>query len=138
MNKSDLLNWLHEQHQHWEALLDEFGPTRMGRPGVNGEWSMKDIVAHLTGWNHRLIASLQAAQRGEPEPPPPWPVNLQTDDEVNKWIYESNHGRSVQEVLDDSSQMFHELFAVVESLLEDVQVEIVRNSVGREFYPIWL
>jgi uncharacterized protein DUF1706 len=110
----------------------------MDQPGVAANWSMKDMVAHLTGWNRRLINQVRAAGRGEPEPPPPWPTDLQTEDEVNAWIYESNRGRSVQEVLDDSRQMFRELFAVIESLPNDVQIEIVRNSAGREFYPIWL
>ena len=51
MNKSELLNWLQEEYQQWEALLDQIRPERMEQPGVNGDWSMKDIVAHLTGWN---------------------------------------------------------------------------------------
>jgi hypothetical protein len=83
MDKSELLNWLQEKHHQWEVFLDQIGPTRMDQPGVNGDWSMKDIVAHLTGWNRKLVASLQAAQRGEPEPPPPWPAHLQTEDEIN-------------------------------------------------------
>ena len=106
MNKSELLNWLQEEYQQWEAFLDQIGPARMEQPGVTGDWSMKDIVAHLTGWNRWLVARLQAAQRGEPEPPPPWPAHLQTDDEINAWIYASNRGRSVREVLDESIRYF--------------------------------
>ena len=73
MNKSELLNWLRQQHQQWEALLEEIGPQRMDQSGVNGPWSMKDMVAHLTGWNRRLVAYMRAAQAGQSEPPPPWP-----------------------------------------------------------------
>src|SRR5215510_1989348 len=138
MTKSELLTLLHERHQQWEALLTEIGPARMEQAGVNGDWSMKDIIAHLTGWNRRLVNHLQAAQRGEPEPPPPWPTTLETEDEVNAWIYESNHARSLNEVMAESQQMFQELFAAVESLPEDVQIEIVRNSAGKEFYPVWV
>ena len=89
MKKSELLNWLREEYQQWEALLDQIGPTRMDQPDVAGHWSIKDIVAHPTGWQPRLIARLQAAQRSEPEPPPPWPAYLQTEDEINAWNYES-------------------------------------------------
>ena len=101
MKKSELLNGLQEEYQGWEALLDQIGPARMDQPGVAGPWSIKDIVAHLTGWRRRTVARLQAAQRSEPEPPPPWPAHLQTDDEINAWIYESNHGLPVREVLDE-------------------------------------
>jgi hypothetical protein len=67
MKKPKLLNWLVDEQQQWEALLDQIGPTRMDQPGVAGPWSMKDLVAHLTGWNRHLVARLLAAQRGSPD-----------------------------------------------------------------------
>ena len=131
MKKSELLNWLQEEYQKWEAFLDQISPTRMDQLGVNGDWSMKDIVAHLTGWNRWLVARLQAAQRSEPEPPPPWPAHLQTDDEINAWIYESNQGRSVRAVLDESHQVFQQLLAVIEGLPDEVLIE-------QKWHLVWL
>jgi len=131
MKKSELLNWLREEYQQWEALLDQIGPARMDQPGVNGDWSMKDMVAHQYSWLPRLISRIQAAQRGEAEPPPPWPAHLQTDDEINAWIYEANHGRLVQEVLDDSYQVFQQLLAVVEGLPDDTRID-------EEWHLVWL
>ena len=123
MKKSELLSWLQEEYQNWEALLYQIGPTRMEQPGVNGDWSMKDIVAHLTGWNRWLVARLQAAGRGEPEPPPPWPAHLQSEDDINAWIYESNRGRSVGEVLDETHHVHQQLLAVIAGLPDAVQIE---------------
>jgi hypothetical protein len=137
MKKSELLNWLQAEYQQWEAFLDQIGPERMDQPGVAGHWSIKDIVAHLTDWQPRLIARLQAAQRGEPEPPPPWPAHLQTDDDINAWIYESNRGRSVREVLDESQRVFQQLLAVIEGLPEDVRIDQVRQG-GRVYHLVWL
>ena len=134
MNKSELLNSLQAQYQQWEAFLDQIGPERMDQPGVNGAWSMKDIVAHLTGWQPRLIASLQAAQRGEPEPPPPWPADLKSEDEINAWIYESNRGCSVQAVLDESRQVFQQLLAVIAGLPDDVRIELIEPR----YQLVWL
>jgi len=138
MNKSELLNWLQEEYQQWEVFLDQIDPTLMDQPGVNGDWSMKDIVAHLTGWNRWLVARIQAASRGEAEPPPPWPTHLQTEDEINAWIYESNHGRSMREVLDQTHQVFQQLLTVIESLPDEVHIETIRTSSGREFYLVWM
>ena len=123
MTKSELLHVLQEKYQKWEALLDQVGLTRMDQPGVNGDWSMKDIVAHLTGWNRWLVDRLQAAHSGAPEPPPPWPAHLQSEDEINAWIYESNRGRSVREVLDGTQQVFQQLLAVIEDLPDEVHIE---------------
>jgi len=131
MKKSELLSWLQEEQQQWEAFLDQIGPTRMDQPGVAGLWSIKDIVAHLTGWNRWLVARLQAAGRSQPEPPPPWPAHLQTEDEINAWIYESNQGCSVRAVLDESHQVFQQLLAVIEGLPNEVLIE-------QEWHLVWL
>lgn len=120
MKKSELLKGLKEEYQQWEALLDQIGPARMDQSGVTGQWSIKDIIAHLTGWRRRTVARLQAVQRGDPEPPPPWPAHLQTDDEINAWIYEANREHSVGEVLDDSHQVFQQLLAAIEGLPDAV------------------
>jgi hypothetical protein len=138
MKKSELLNWLREEYQQWEAFLDQIGPALLEQPGVNGDWSMKDMVSHLyVGWQPRLIARIQAAQRGEPEPAPPWPAHLKSDDEINAWIYEVSHERSLREVLDESRQVFQQLLAVVEGLPEDVQIEQVHQG-GKVYHLLWL
>ena len=119
MNKSELLHGVWEEYRQWEALLNQIGEARMDQPGAAADWSIKDIMAHLTGWRRRTVARLQAAQRGEGEPPSYWPAHLQADvdlDAINAWIYESNHERPVREVLDESHDVFQQMFAAIESL----------------------
>jgi hypothetical protein len=89
--------------------IQDTGEEHLTQPGVAGEWSIKDIVAHLTGWRRRSVARFQAALRHEPQPAPPWPANLQEDDEINAWIYAANRDRSVSEVLSDSRAVFEQL-----------------------------
>jgi len=134
MKKSDLLSSLEEKHQKWEAFLDEIGPGRMDQPGVNGAWSVKDIVAHLTGWNRRLVACLQAAQRGEPEPLPHWPAHLQAEDDINAWIYESNRRRSVRDVLDEMNQVHRQLLAVIDALPGATRFELIEPK----YLVVWV
>ena len=131
MKKSELLDWLRGEYHQWEAFLDQIGLARMDQPGVNGDWSMKDVVAHLTGWNRRLVDRLQAAGRGEPEPPSHWPEHLQTEDEINAWIYETNRERSVHEILSETQQVFQHLLTVIEGLPDEVRIE-------PEWHLVWL
>ncbi len=131
MKKQKLLNWLKDEQQQWEALLDQIGPAQMDQPGVTGAWSAKDLVAHLTGWNCHLVARLQAAQRGEPEPAPPWPAELQAEDDINRWIHGASQGSSVGEVLRDSRWVFEHLIAAIEKLPEDVRID-------PEWHLVWL
>jgi len=123
MDKAELMAWLRDEYGQWEALVERIGLERMALPGVNGEWSMKDVAAHLNGWQVRLIADLQAAGRGEAEPPPPWPAELGSEDAVNGWIYESNKGRPAREVLDETRRQFQQLVAVIEGLPVDARIE---------------
>ncbi|MEZ4645397.1 MAG: ClbS/DfsB family four-helix bundle protein [Chloroflexota bacterium] len=129
MTKSELLSWLQEESRQWETLLEQIGLERMEQPGVAANWSIKDIVAHLNGWQVRLIARIQAALRGEPEPSTPWPAHLQTDDEVNAWIYESNRARSVREILDDTERLFQQLLAAITGLPDDVRIDAAHHVI---------
>lgn len=137
MKKSDLVAWLLAETRQWDAFLVQIGPARLEQPGVNGAWSVKDIVAHLTGWQRNVVAQMRAASRNEPEPPTPWPAQLPSEDEINAWIYESNRNRSAREVLDDMHQVLEQLLAVIESLPDDVRIEIITTPV-RDFYVVWL
>lgn len=108
-SKAQLLDDLRDEQARWEALLQDIGEEHMTQPGVAGEWSIKDIVAHLTGWRRRTVARFQAALRHEPAPPPPWPSQLQTDDEINAWIYAASKDQPVADVLRESRQVFEQL-----------------------------
>src|SRR6185437_10305384 len=94
ITKAQLLNELQQENVQFEALLAAIGPARMMQSDVAGGWSIKDIVAHLTGWRWRTVARFRAARSGGPVTPSPWPPELKTDDEINAWIYAANRDRS--------------------------------------------
>ncbi|WIG60064.1 MAG: hypothetical protein OJF49_002812 [Ktedonobacterales bacterium] len=108
-SKAQLLDDLQNEQAQWEALLRDIGEDHMTQPGVAGEWSIKDIVGHLTGWRRRTVQRFQAALRHEPSPPAPWPPDLQTDDEINAWIYAADRDRPLSDVLLDSRTVFEQL-----------------------------
>ncbi|MFZ0546830.1 MAG: ClbS/DfsB family four-helix bundle protein [Candidatus Promineifilaceae bacterium] len=134
MKKSELIDWLQEENNQWKAFVEQIDPARMEEPGVAGHWSLKDIFAHLNGWNRNLVARFQAAQRGEPEPPLPWPAHLKTDDEVNAWFYETYQDKSVTEILAESQQQFQQVLAVIDSLPDDIKIEFIEPA----FYLVWI
>lgn len=137
MNKSELLIWLQEEHQQWEALLERIDLSKMDQVGVTDQWSFKDLVAHLIPDGIRSIADLQAIQRNEPKPPPPWPDNLKNDDEINAWIYQTYHERPARQILDETHQMFQQLFAAVKELPDDIKIETEHQG-ERVYYHVYL
>jgi hypothetical protein len=108
-SKAQLLDDLRTEQAQWEALLADIGEEHMTQPGVAAEWSIKDIVAHLNGWRRRTVGRFQAALRHEPSPAPDWPADLQTDDEINAWIYAANRDRALADVLADSRALYQQL-----------------------------
>jgi hypothetical protein len=117
-SKAQLLSDLQDEQSQWEALLRDIGEDHVTQPDVAGGWSIKDIIAHLTGWRRRTVARFQAALRHESVSPPPWPPELQTDDEINAWIYAANRDRSLADVRQDSRDVFQQLVAALEAFPE--------------------
>lgn len=79
MQKLELISWLQDQIRQWETFLDEFGRDRLEQPGVTSPWSMKDVAAHMTGWNRRLVSYIEAGKRGLPiRPHPGRPISRKT------------------------------------------------------------
>ncbi len=135
--KAQLLDDLRGERVQWEALLQEIGDDHMTHPGVTGEWSIKDIVAHLTFWQRQTVGRFRAALQNAPLPPTPWPAHLGTEeeisardestawDEVNAWICATNRDRSVSDVLRDSRDVFQQ---VVETLDAFPEAEVLDSA----------
>jgi hypothetical protein len=126
MTKARLLAEMRAEQDGYEALLRAIGEDHMTQPGVAADWSVKDIVAHLTGWRHRTVGRFQALLRGEPAPAPPWPAHLETDDEINAWIYEANRDQPLADVLADSHDTFERLMAVLAAFPDDTPLDPAR------------
>jgi hypothetical protein len=118
--KAELLRELDSEQENWEDLLRQIGEERMKEPGVAGFWSVKDIVAHISAWRRRTVGRLEAAARGEPDPTPPWPADLNEDDAINAWFYERDRDKSVAQVLSESREVFQKLRSAIEKLPQEV------------------
>lgn len=118
MSKTQLLSELQDEQTAWEAVLSAIDDTHMTEPGVAGEWSIKDIVAHLTGWRQRTVSRFQAALQHQPAPTPHWPSDLQNDDEINAWMIASNRDRPLSAILQDDHAVFQQLLDTLSAFPE--------------------
>jgi hypothetical protein len=128
MKKSELLNWFQEEVQRWELLLAAIGQKRMNQPGVNGEWAMRDIIAHLTGWQLKLTNQFIAAINGELESPPPWSKELKSEDDINAWIYETNRKKELRQLLEDARQVHEKMRSAIDNLPDDTRIETIDSK----------
>jgi hypothetical protein len=68
MNRQQLLAKLDDA---WEALADSYAgltDAQLVAPGVTGDWSVKDILAHVTIWEEQALEHLPTLARGERPP----------------------------------------------------------------------
>lgn len=119
ITKQSVLDVIDDERAEWDALIAKIDPARMEQPDFTGGWTFKDIVAHITDWRLRSIARLEAAARGEPEPPDPWPAGLEDDDEINAWFYARDRDLPLSQVLQEAAGSFVRLRLAVEELPEE-------------------
>lgn len=134
MNKSQLVTWLNDEQQKWDLLLAAIGEGRLEQTGVSGDWSMRDIIAHLAGWQYWQLARLRAAGANRAEPAPPWPADYTSDDEINAWMYAEYRARTLREVLERARDVCEQTLAALQGLPDDVRIE----TIDGKFHVIWL
>src|SRR5438105_11459732 len=117
MNKRQFVDRLRRERSEWNALLAQVSPERKTQPGFVGQWSLKDLVAHVTAYEQWLVTWLASAKRGVL--PKPSVVNSQDVDARNALIYEANKHTPLQEVLDDAENGFRALVSELESRADE-------------------
>lgn len=111
--------------ERWRRLVADVGPERLDQPGPMGEWTFKDVAAHLTAWRRRTVGRLDAAARGTPEPAPAWPAALGNaeDDAINAWIHDTTKDRPASELLAEADAVYGDFLAAVRALPIDAVIE---------------
>ncbi|MFN8481788.1 MAG: ClbS/DfsB family four-helix bundle protein [Anaerolineae bacterium] len=124
--KADLLRTLDEGRRLWEETLARVSEARMEEPGVVGDWTTKDVVAHVGFWERWVGVALQASLQGArasmterfggdvPEAAQDW-----TTDEMNAWVYERNRSRPVAEVVMEEQQIYRRLYTTLRGMRDE-------------------
>ena len=113
-----LLDRIEALRTRWHQLVEDVGADRLEVPGAMGAWTFKDVAAHVTAWRRRTVSRLEAAARGEPTPPNPWPAELgeDEDDPINAWLHDQTKDRPADQILADADRVYDDLIAAIRSL----------------------
>jgi hypothetical protein len=97
MNMHDhILAAMREQFDHWESVLANLSDEQITTPQFDDNWSIKDVVAHLWGWQQISVARAESAVLNREPRMPDWVVQLhgvwEVDaDRTNAAIYQLFH-----------------------------------------------
>jgi DinB superfamily len=104
---------LRAERAKWNALLAQVGMERMEIPGAVGDWSVKQLAAHLTWYEGAVLeGARQVFATGKFTRRRREGLSL---DEQNVQIAESSRTRPLSSVLAEADEVFAQLLALVEA-----------------------
>jgi uncharacterized protein (TIGR03083 family) len=97
MKKEQLLGKIDAAWASFQESYAGLSERQLTQPGVTGDWSVKDILAHVTTWEEEALHHLPGILEGKR--PPRYSVLYGGIDAFNALKTEENRRRSLAEVL---------------------------------------
>ena len=113
MTQPELLNLIKQTWTDWQATLAQVSPSQMTQPGVEGHYSIKDIIAHITWYEQEMVGLLSTRTLAGSDL---W--NLPTH-RRNAAIYDQNKDRPLPDILTQSHQTHQQLLNHLATLTDD-------------------
>lgn len=136
MNKPELLTALRKSHEDFLQAIEGLTEEEMNEPGVNGDWSVKDILSHLTRWEAELVKLLWQTSQGITPSGLAISATSEEVDELNaRWVQEDRE-RSLSQVLEDLHGVRKQTIRRVEALSEEDLTDAKRYAWLGEV-PLW-
>jgi hypothetical protein len=120
------------EHARLEALLANFSDEEIVQPGRFGAWSAKDMLAHITFWEQRLIAYVNGARESLVQPDEDEQAAI---DRINAGVLAANRSRPLTEVRAAFDASYQQTLALAESLsAEDLADEVLYNLLAGDTF----
>jgi uncharacterized protein (TIGR03083 family) len=118
-SKQGALGLIHAERDALESILSGIGGDRMLEPGAQGEWSVKDLLAHIVVWEQRMVRWIGEALRGETPEIAQEGFTWDDLDAMNEQSYLANKDRPLDEIQSEFRASHQEALATVAALTED-------------------
>ena len=117
ITRAKLLERIRTARADLEAAIGGLSETQLSSPGFNGEWSLKDLIAHFTFWEQQAAFLMECAIDGYRPEDDMWRTD--SVDALNQRTFEDNRTRPLDDILGDSRAALAKLIALIERLPED-------------------
>jgi len=99
MDRQELITRLSQSREKFMENIESLSDEALQQAGVVGEWSIKDILAHLSIWEAEMVKMLWQVQQGEK--PSSAQFSSKSVDEYNSQWFEENRSRPLDRVMAD-------------------------------------
>lgn len=118
MKKQQLLDKIDTAWSALEASFDGLTGAQLAQHGVTGDWSVKDILSHITTWEEEALKHLPHIREGKR--PPRYSVLYGGIDAFNALKTEENRTRSLAEVLARFETIHNQLVAYIQAAPDEL------------------
>ncbi|GHO45898.1 hypothetical protein KSX_40610 [Ktedonospora formicarum] len=119
-SKAELLEMRRALYANFDALIAGLSEQQLQMPGVSGDWSVKDHIAHLTFWERlNLLEMLKSIDQGTNWIDSGLESTEEVRDKTNQQIYLQNKDRSLAEVLSEFQVTHQQVIEYLEKLGEE-------------------
>ena len=134
MNKEAILAALETSREDFLDSIEGLSDDRLQQPGVVGDWSIKDLMIHLTRWEAELVKLLWQARQGK-SPSSAHFSSIAVDEINDRWFQES-HNRSFDLALEDFHGIRNQTIRRVEEFSDKELTDPKRYAWLKEV-PLW-
>ena len=124
--KTRIIQQLGNERKRLESNLATLTSDQMIVRGVVGDWSIKDVLAHLADWEAHMPVWVAAARQGDPVAEIESGLKWTQFNEFNQRIYERHKDQSLDEVLGYFYDVHLEFMEMVDVMPEDEMLESKR------------
>lgn len=118
-SKAELLKDIESEHRRLESTLAALTNKAMTRRGVVGDWSVKDILAHMSAWEQLFLSWYKSGlEEGIPSNSPVG-MSRKAIDALNLEIFNQYQRTSLRDVLTQFQNSYQQILGIVHSISEE-------------------
>jgi hypothetical protein len=115
-SKVQLLEYARENFEKLQKEIADLTQEQKIDPGVVGDWSVKDVLAHLLEWQRMSRSWYAAGKRGETPVTPSEDYTWREIPALNQHIYETYKDNPLDEIERDFLASHDEMMALIETM----------------------
>jgi len=128
-----------KEREALDKFLSTLSPEQMSEPGILGDWSVKDVLAHLYEWEQMVLGWLDASQRDETPAVPAEGYKWNQLPALNEAIRQNHSSRFLDEILKMYNDSHRQIMETIESIPEEklftpgLYLWLNKNTLGAYF-----
>jgi uncharacterized damage-inducible protein DinB len=120
MTPDELIEKVKAARADWDEAVAAVDASRFEEPGVAGEWSLKDVIAHVAWFEREMIAVIEARALVGSD------LWMLPPRERNDAIWKANRDRPLADVREEAARVWEELLEKLATLTAEEMTDPAR------------